>query len=222
MIASHSIRCPPVSWKVVQNPRTYRLGSHNFPYDSCVDKYRHTYNQSANCCRIHFPATSMSAVVSCSATAKKLTPKVSLRNPRTRLLWTPSPCRVARRNVAAKAEVTNGNGAWWMVFMIFSGYARAEPCFESFAGFSMLVHVSNFVVASLNRHQPLTSLLLYSRRRRNGSDWRDVWSWGTEERYSCSSGLLGTLVWALPYDRSPYRPACRGVLRQTEGGELKM
>ena len=110
MIASHSIRCPPVSWKVVQNPRTYRLGSHNFPYDSCVDKYRHTYNQSANCCRIHFPATSMSAVVSCSATAK-LTPKVSLRNPRTRLLWTPSPCRVARRNVAAKAEVTNGNGA---------------------------------------------------------------------------------------------------------------
>ena len=98
------------SWKVVQNPRTYRLGSHNFPYDSCVDKYRHTYNQSANCCRIHFPATSMSAVVSCSATAK-LTPKVSLRNPRTRLLWTPSPCRVARRNVAAKAEVTNGNGA---------------------------------------------------------------------------------------------------------------
>ena len=95
---------------VVQNPRTYRLGSHNFPYDSCVDKYRHTYNQSASCCRIHFPATSMSAVVSSSATAK-LTPKVSLRNPRTRLLWTPSPCRVARRKVAAKAEVTNGNGA---------------------------------------------------------------------------------------------------------------
>mmetsp|Transcript_12455 Transcript_12455/g.50037 ORF Transcript_12455/g.50037 Transcript_12455/m.50037 type:complete len:157 (-) Transcript_12455:1456-1926(-) len=52
----------------------------------------------------------MSAVVSSSATAK-LTPKVSLRNPRTRLLWTPSPCRVARRNVAVKAEVTNGNGA---------------------------------------------------------------------------------------------------------------
>ena len=46
--------------------------------------------------------------------------------------------------------------------MIFSGYARAEPCFESFAGFSMLVHVSNFVVASLNRHvaADITSALL--------------------------------------------------------------
>ena len=94
---------------VVQNPRTYRLGSHNFPYDSCVDKYRHTYNQSASCCRIHFPATSMSP--SSHLPRQRSLLRRFLCNPRTRLLWTPSPCRVARRKVAAKAEVTNGNGA---------------------------------------------------------------------------------------------------------------